>query len=110
MNRLRTGKIPSPLLIKIILRKGNPKPLLERIPFKISCFKNKAVFAHSVKGTNDWDEPLHVHHLVPRADGGTDSISNLMLLHEECHYSVHRDDLDKTVLEARLKALLSRKL
>jgi len=56
----------------------------------------------------DWDEPIHVHHLVPRSEGGSDTITNLMLLHEECHYAAHRECTDES-LEARLKALLSPK-
>lgn len=42
----------------------------------------------------DWDEPLHVHHLLARKDGGKDNVSNLMLLHEECHYKAHSTNLD----------------
>lgn len=55
-----------------------------------------------VCGTNlahgDWEEPLLVHHLIPRKEGGKDTVSNLMLLHEECHYSIHRNNIPKAVM------------
>lgn len=54
----------------------------------------------------DWDEPLHVHHLIPRIKGGTNEIGNLMLLHEECHYNAHKSQLDKaTIIELLNKAI-----
>ena len=31
----------------------------------------------------------HIHHIIWRCHGGTDSTENLMLLHPECHRSVH---------------------
>lgn len=53
----------------------------------------------------DWDEPLHIHHLVYQKDGGTNNISNLMLLHEECHHNCHKANTSKEELELRLKHL-----
>jgi RNA-directed DNA polymerase len=47
----------------------------------------------------DWDEPLHVHHLVARKDGGSDNMYNLMLLHEECHYKAYSQNLDGHALK-----------
>lgn len=55
----------------------------------------------------DWDEPLHVHHLIARKDGGKDVISNLMLLHEECHIQVHGEELSKSDVEALLREKIS---
>lgn len=35
-----------------------------------------------------WDEtPLHVHHLIPKLDGGRDDLDNLITLCESCHIS-----------------------
>ncbi len=31
----------------------------------------------------------HVHHILPKAQGGSDKFSNLMLLHPNCHRQVH---------------------
>jgi len=31
----------------------------------------------------------HVHHVLPRAQGGTDAMRNLVLLHPNCHRQVH---------------------
>lgn len=32
---------------------------------------------------------IHVHRVVVRKDGGSDKLSNLVLLHEHCHYAIH---------------------
>ncbi len=34
-------------------------------------------------------EPYDVHHIVPQKDGGSDKISNLEILHRECHKATH---------------------
>ncbi|QDZ40056.1 group II intron reverse transcriptase/maturase [Euhalothece natronophila Z-M001] len=34
-------------------------------------------------------EPYDVHHRVPKKDGGSDKISNLVILHRECHKATH---------------------
>jgi RNA-directed DNA polymerase len=39
--------------------------------------------------SSDWDEPVHVHHIIPRSVGGPEVLSNLVLLHEECHHNLH---------------------
>ena len=35
-------------------------------------------------------EELHIHHRIPKAEGGTDQTRNLALLHVTCHQQVHR--------------------
>ena len=35
------------------------------------------------------DEQLHVHHVIPKERGGTDTYSNLKLLHMICHQQWH---------------------
>lgn len=32
---------------------------------------------------------LHVHHIIPRADGGTDELNNLVTLCDLCHAACH---------------------
>lgn len=32
---------------------------------------------------------IHVHHIVAQKDGGSNKLSNLVLLHEHCHYTIH---------------------
>ena len=36
------------------------------------------------------DEELHVHHIVPKSQGGEDAISNLSLVHLYCHQQAHK--------------------
>ncbi len=44
------------------------------------------------------DEPItketgwHLHHILPKAQGGTDNQANLMLLHPNCHRQIHNSD------------------
>jgi RNA-directed DNA polymerase len=38
----------------------------------------------------------HVHHILYRVYGGTDNLSNLLLLHPNCHRQVHHQQLDVT--------------
>jgi 5-methylcytosine-specific restriction endonuclease McrA len=35
---------------------------------------------------------LHVHHIVPRSQGGSNYVDNLLTLCKECHIEVHRHD------------------
>jgi RNA-directed DNA polymerase len=37
----------------------------------------------------DNGEEIHLHHKLPRKNGGTDAINNLALLHTNCHRQVH---------------------
>jgi len=32
---------------------------------------------------------IDLHHIVPKKDGGSDKLNNLMLMHEHCHYESH---------------------
>jgi RNA-directed DNA polymerase len=38
----------------------------------------------------------HVHHILYRVYGGTDRLSNLLLLHPNCHRQMHHQQLDVT--------------
>ena len=42
------------------------------------------------KGTLFNGEKLNIHHRIPKASGGTDTLDNLALLHHTCHKQVHR--------------------
>jgi RNA-directed DNA polymerase len=35
----------------------------------------------------------HVHHILPRAKGGNDSLSNLQMLHPNCHRQIHANPI-----------------
>lgn len=37
----------------------------------------------------DNDEQWHVHHLIPKNEGGSSKVNNLELLHETCHKQIH---------------------
>lgn len=47
--------------------------------------KRCLVCHHLITKETDWD----VHHLVRRVDGGSDNLSNLVLLHPTCHKQLH---------------------
>ena len=46
---------------------------------------------------------LHTHHMKPRSLGGTESYSNLRLLHEDCHLKLHAKLSRQTMYEAVAK-------
>jgi RNA-directed DNA polymerase len=48
---------------------------------------------------------LHVHHLLPQSFGGTESYSNLKLLHQECHTELHA-----TLSRSEMKELVNNKV
>ncbi len=37
--------------------------------------------------------PSHIHHIIERANGGTDRAKNLAILHEKCHDKLHKKGL-----------------
>jgi RNA-directed DNA polymerase len=53
----------------------------------------------------DNGENVHKHHIIPRKYKGPDSFSNLLVLHETCHNSVHyankdqKENFEKVLLE-----------
>ena len=56
--------------------------------------------------SNAINSEVNVHHMLPRTFGGTDSQSNLRLLHKECHVDLHkrlsRKEMAKIVKTQRL--------
>ena len=36
---------------------------------------------------------LDLHHVIPKKSGGTDKLTNLLLMHEHCHYESHSNSL-----------------
>ena len=43
------------------------------------------------------DEALHVHHVVPKSRGGTDSLQNLVLVHLYCHQQLHANPVVRVI-------------
>jgi RNA-directed DNA polymerase len=52
-------------------------------------------------------EDLHLHHKLSKKAGGTDSYTNLALLHMFCHLQVHSQKLSFEELDQRIKVLVS---
>jgi RNA-directed DNA polymerase len=52
----------------------------------------------------------HVHHVLPKAQGGTDNQANLMLLHPNCHRQIHNSDKSErpTPVKTEFRGGLSR--
>lgn len=47
----------------------------------------------------------HYHHIVPRSRGGSDTIGNLVGLHEKCHELIHKDTKAREKLEKKVNGL-----
>ena len=58
---------------------ANHKDLFRKQKGQCSTCKTPFVF----------DDTLQIHHVKPKAHGGTDSKNNLLLLHAECHRELH---------------------
>lgn len=56
----------------------------------------------------DVHTPLHVHHLIPKSQGGPNHYSNLMVLHDECHRWAHSTKLSRNELISRLTESISK--
>ena len=59
-------------------------------------FKTRSILWRKQKGkclickdNIDNEEPIDIHHIVPRKVGGSDKIDNLAMLHTNCHRQVH---------------------
>lgn len=48
-------------------------------------------------GDSGEETSLDLHHIVPRGQGGSDRISNLILLCRQCHEAAHEERLAPTV-------------
>nr|QWL15192.1 hypothetical protein [Ulva rigida] len=41
------------------------------------------------------DNILDIHHIIPKKEGGSDKLTNLVLVHEHCHYTIHSNAASK---------------
>jgi len=46
------------------------------------------------------EEETQIHHIVPRAQGGTDAYPNLLLVHYYCHQQLHASAVGKPRVES----------
>jgi len=37
---------------------------------------------------------LEKHHIVPRSEGGTDQVTNILIVHEKCHEKIHKGEIE----------------
>jgi RNA-directed DNA polymerase len=49
------------------------------------------------------DEDLQQHHLKPRSQGGTDELTNQILVHLYCHQQIHNDKMGKAISKGFLQ-------
>ncbi len=50
------------------------------------CHHCKTIITNDEISNNE----IHIHHIIPKAIGGTDDYSNLKLVHEDCHKDIHK--------------------
>ena len=74
-NLAKGEKIPTKVVKLIVSQKGG-------------CAYCKRSFIEDMEKFHEHD--WHVHHIKLKLHGGTDNLSNLALLHPECHRNVHR--------------------
>jgi RNA-directed DNA polymerase len=58
---------------------------------KIILWKIQKGICPNCKQHMDPNQPklIHMHHIVARKEGGSSKLSNFVLLHEHCHYTIH---------------------
>ena len=68
--------------------------ILKKQVFKCPVCKENLMFT---------DEQRHIHHIIPREQGGGNHPSNLRILHQSCHNKIHH--AKGVSLESKLKIL-----
>ena len=69
--------------------KRNNRKAAELIPSKQRIARQQDYQCPVCKTSLFTDEALHVHHVKPKQEGGSDAYSNLQLVHVTCHQQVH---------------------
>jgi RNA-directed DNA polymerase len=72
-------------------------------PSQQKIAKNQNAICPACKESLFNGEELHVHHLVPKSQGGKDAYSNLILVHLYCHQQIHRGKAGKRTTKELLK-------
>ena len=54
-----------------------------------NCSNGKKEYVPSCHQHLENGEETHIHHVVPKKDGGTDDLVNLWLVHLICHRQIH---------------------
>ena len=44
--------------------------------------------------TRHGNDRMRVHYLLPRVEGGKDNVTNLVLMHPDCHDQLHAEGLN----------------
>ena len=71
-------------------RKKSSKSEVEIFNKKQAVIAGKQNFKCPVCGQTLFNnEPLHLHHIIPRSKGGKDEVNNLVWLHLYCHHKTH---------------------
>lgn len=76
---------------KNYLRKLQSIKKIQLSHVKAKIWKRQQGFCLNCGQYLDWKQPstIDLHHIIPKSMGGTNKLSNLMLLHEHCHYESH---------------------
>ena len=66
----------------------------------------KAYLIHREQGKcqlcgKEYNNGWHVHHIIPRNDGGTDKPDNCALLHDKCHKKLHKQKLFSSLKKSK---------
>ena len=51
---------------------------------------------YTCQGCGETDTELHAHHIVPKSDGGSDRMDNLLTLCKPCHERIHGYQIGET--------------
>jgi RNA-directed DNA polymerase len=65
------------------------------------------ICGESLAPNEDFDPLLHVHHLIPRSQGGPNVYSNLMIIHDACHRKSHSATMNRAEVIRRLRRFVT---
>lgn len=75
--------------LRVYWQKRTQRKAAELIPSKQRIARRQNYQCPVCKTSLFTDEALHVHHVKPKQEGGSDAYSNLRLVHVTCHQQIH---------------------
>jgi len=86
VGKFDTVKMMNPDIIPLNYQQGSLYQYENTKAYLIARENNKCQICGKVYDGNGW----HIHHIKQRKDGGSDSVKNLALVHNQCHKDFHK--------------------
>ena len=87
--------------------RGAKTNLLLPTPKRIMAWKQKDICPVCEKNLTNSNEALEIHHIKPILQGGNNELSNLILLHKNCHAQITFTKNPKIIATLKAKGLIN---